>query len=103
MDTVEGLNISMQKDRMGGVEDKVRRGEGLRIVDDKGYVLNARVSSEVKAGVGRFEQIPKAVAPLTLSSNKDLRPRANFVRELKGTQIPLAVGFQGEREVEVYR
>ncbi|GMI09831.1 hypothetical protein TrRE_jg4934 [Triparma retinervis] len=102
MDNVEGLNVKFHKEN-GGVEELIRRGEGVRVINDKGDALKGRVSSEVKIGVGRFEQPPKAIAPLSLSSNTDLRPRANYVRPMKGDTMPLAEGFFGEAEVEVYR
>ncbi|GMI39176.1 hypothetical protein TrCOL_g10440 [Triparma columacea] len=101
MDNVEGLNVKFNKE--DAIEEKIRRGEGVRVINDKGDALKGRVSSEVKMGVGRFEQPPKAVAPLSLSSNTDLRPRANYVRPLKGDCMPLAEGFVGEAEVEVFR
>lgn len=101
MDNVEGLNVRFGKG--GKVEDRIRRGEGVRVLSDVGYALAGRVSSEVKMGVGRFEQPPKAVPPLSLSSNTDLRPRANYVRPLEGDTMPLAIGFRGEAEVDVFR
>ena len=112
---IEGVDVTLDERKgkvAGGIDEFVRRGEGLKLVfkdDAKNRgpwkVASCRVSSEVKEGIGRFEQTAKAQAPLTLSMMSGLSKRndVSYVRPLEGNVLPCSTDFMEEGRCTVLR